>query len=73
MAETWEETVRRTRRIVLSEADIRKLLSEYNTSGTTVRVYIKVPSGGDYSGMRLDIDEIGGLHLEVTTEESRHG
>jgi len=52
-----KETVRHTR-IVLTGKDIIRMLKATNKVKITKEtcVFINIPTGGDYSGMRLDID-----------------
>jgi hypothetical protein len=46
-------------RIILTGKDILRLLSASNRVKITkeTEVFINIPTGGDYSGMRLDIDK----------------
>lgn len=66
-------TCKTIKTISLIGEDIRRLLvqaGEIDSAATAV-VEFKVPSGGDYSGMALDVDDNSPVLVRVETEETR--
>jgi len=50
-------------------AEIRKLVPSA-PPGAKINIYVNVPSGGDYSGMPLNIDKDVNIEFTVTWEEN---
>ena len=72
MTHDVESVTKTEHRVVISTADLAKWLSRKEGAPVNPRelsATIQVPSGADYSGMRLSLEEVGGI--VVTWSEIR--
>lgn len=63
------ETVTKKIQVRVSEHALLKFLKVDKTLSKNIRVYVKIPGGGDYSNMNLDLNECE-LIVEYETSDS---
>lgn len=72
---TVTSDVKRVTRYEYSDAAIRKVLGlpEQDTASNRIRIFMRVPDGGDWSGSDLEVsNHKSGDHLIVEITETTH-
>jgi hypothetical protein len=65
---TTKTTTQEIQSININSLDLIKLVESKGITipaGSRIQVFIKVPSGGNYSGMHLDIDDSFPVHVTI--------
>ncbi len=60
---------RRSETLLITRKDIEEFLESKGVAPETVKsISLEIPRGGDYSGMKLELEDFEGSGIFVTTE-----